>query len=55
MREQEAASVTEVRIVGLELVPVVAQRQRLLERARDRHEAPEMVHPFLVVQSIEPH
>jgi hypothetical protein len=45
LREQEAAPVAELGIVGPELVPVVAQRQRLLEIAGQRLEAAEVRGP----------
>src|SRR6185312_15929295 len=53
LREEEAAAVAEIRIVGLELVAVIAQRQRCLERAGDRHEAAEMVEPPFVAEGVE--
>ena len=54
LREQEATPVAEFRIVGSELVAVVAQRQRLLEILRQWLESPEMRNPFLVAQHVEP-
>ena len=54
LREEEAAAVAEIGIVGLELVAVIAQRQRGLEAAGDRHEAAEMIYPFGFAQPIEP-
>ena len=44
--EEEAAAVAEVGVVVLELVAVIAQRQRLFERAGERVEAAEMVDPL---------
>jgi hypothetical protein len=46
LREEEAAAVAEVGIVELELMPVIAQRQRLLEAAGQRLEPAEMLDPF---------
>src|SRR5690606_33605471 len=48
LSEQEAAAVAEVGIVALELVAVIAQRQRRLEAPRQRLEAAEMGKPLLV-------
>jgi len=55
LREQEAAPVAEIGVVRAELVAVVAQRQRRLQRAGQRDEAAEMVDPCLVRQPVEPH
>ena len=52
--EKEAAPVAKVRVVGAELMPVIAQRQRRVEAARQRPEAPEMREPFGIVQRIQP-
>ena len=46
LREQESAPVADIGIVHAELVPVIAQRERLLERAGEGREAPEMRDPF---------
>ena len=54
LRKQETAAVAEIGIVRLELVAVIAQRQRFAERAGNRGEAAEMVDPFGVAQPIEP-
>ncbi len=53
LREQEAAAVPELGVVRAELVAVVAQRQRLLEAARQGLEPAEMGDPFLVRQAVE--
>ena len=53
LREQEAAAVAELGIVGAELVAVIAQRQRRLEAAGQRREAAEMVDPFRIGQGVE--
>jgi hypothetical protein len=53
--EGEAATVADVRIVLAELVPVIAQRQRLRQRVGQRREATERPGPFLVAQRVEPH
>ena len=54
LREQEAAAVAEIGIVVAELVAVIAQRQRLRQRALERLEAPEAGDPFGVGQPVEP-
>jgi hypothetical protein len=54
LREQEAAAVADVGIVGPELVAVIAQRQRLRQVVRQRLEAAEMAQPFLVAQPSSP-
>ena len=38
-----------------ELVPVIAQRQRCLDIAGKRREAPEMVRPGVIIKAVEPH
>jgi hypothetical protein len=53
--EKKAAAVAEVWIVGLELVPMITQRQRLSERAGQRDEAPEMIDPLRVAERVQPH
>ncbi len=54
LRKQEAAAVAEVGVIRLELVAVIAQRQRRRQRAGDGHEAAEMVEPLRVAQRVEP-
>ena len=51
--EEEAATVAELRIVGAELVAVVAQRQRFREAAGQGNEAAEMLDPLGVRQAVE--
>src|SRR5690606_1939987 len=53
LREEEAAAVAEVGIVALELVAVIAQRQRRLEAPRQRLEAAEMGKPLLVRKPLQ--
>ena len=53
LREQEATAVAEVGVVVLELVAVIAQRQRRLEAAGNRHEAAEMLEPLRVRERVE--
>ena len=55
LREEEAAPVADVRVVHAELVAVIAQRQRLGQRARQRLEAAEVRDPLLVGQARQPH
>ena len=50
LREGEAAAVANVGIVGAELVAVIAQRERLRQRAGQRREAAEMAHPLRLAQ-----
>src|SRR4051794_21639278 len=54
LREEKAATIAEIRVVGSELVVVVAQRQRPFEAAGQRREAAEMLDPFRVAQPAEP-
>jgi hypothetical protein len=54
LREQKAAPVAELGVVGAELMAVVAQRQRLPEAAGQRLEPPEVRDPFLIRQPVEP-
>ena len=54
LREGEAAPVADLRIIVAELVPVIAQRQRLREVPRQRLEAAEMPRPSRFVQAAEP-
>src|SRR5690606_7995630 len=51
--EQEAAAVADVRIIGAELMAVIAQRQRLGQAAGQRLEAAEMRDPLFVAERIE--
>ena len=51
--EEEAAAVAELRVVDPELVPVIAQGERLRMAARQRREAAEMIDPFGVGQPRE--
>ena len=53
--KEKAPAIAEIGVVGLELVAVIAQRQRLRERAGQRFEPPEMIHPLRVAEEIEPH
>ena len=50
LREQEAASVADVGIVGAKLVPVIAQGQRPSQVAGERLEPSEMPDPARVIQ-----
>src|SRR5690606_26335326 len=54
LRKEEPAPVAEIGVVSLELVSVIPQRQRLLERSRQRREAAEMLDPLGVGQLLEP-
>ena len=53
LRKQEPAPIAEEGIIGLKLMAVIAQRQRLLEAAGQRLEAAEMGDPLLIGQTIE--
>ena len=55
LREQEAAAVADLGIVRPELMPVIPQRQRLVQAARHWLEPPEMRKPFRVVQPVQPY
>src|SRR5205085_5536617 len=52
--EEETPPVADVGIIGAELVPMIAQRQRLGEVVRERLEAAEAAEPLLVRQGVEP-
>jgi len=54
LREEEAAAVAEKRVVGLKLMAMVAQRQRLVEAAGQRFEAAEMGNPLVVSSPSSP-
>src|SRR3546814_7742263 len=55
LREQEAAAVPDVGIVHAELMPMIAQRQRLGQRSLQRLEPAEMRQPLLIAQVAEAH
>src|SRR5690606_22447733 len=50
LAKEKAASVAKVRIIGTELMPVIAQRQRLRQRAGQGVKPPEMFQPLSLVQ-----
>jgi hypothetical protein len=54
LRKGEAAPVADLRVVLTELVTVIAQRQRLRQRAGQGHEPSETPGPFRVVERVEP-
>jgi hypothetical protein len=53
LREKEAAPIAEIGIVHAELVAVIAQRQRLGLRVRQRFEPTEMCQPLRIAQRVE--
>ena len=53
LREEEAATVAEIRVVHAELVAVIAQRQRMREPARERRKTPQMLDPLRIAQPVE--
>jgi hypothetical protein len=53
LREEKATPIPEMRIVGSELMAVIAQGERLLEATGQRTEATEMIDPFLIGKGIE--
>ena len=55
LREQEAAAVAKIGVVGTELVAVITQRQRSGQAAGQGDEAAEMLQPRIVTQPGQPH
>ena len=53
--EKKPPAIAKVWIIGAELMPVIAQRQRLWECAGQRLEAAEMSNPFVVAERVEAH
>src|SRR5262249_4417634 len=53
LRVQEAAAVADRGVVNLELVPVIAKRERLAQAAVERREAREAIDPLAIVEIAE--
>ena len=55
LREQKAAPIAQIGIIRAELMAMIAQRQWLGERTRQRLEAAEMSEPLRLAQTVQPH